>query len=265
LIITFLSDFGLEDEWIAVCKGVIKGIAPAAEVIDISHQIESFNLKKGALVLATALPYMPQGIHLAVVDPGVGTKRKGLIIQVERGDYLVGPDNGLLIPAAGRLGGIQKAFHITEKKYMLKPVSLTFQARDIFAPVAAYLARGLKPQEFGPEIQKKDLTLSPWNEPEVFTQKIVGEVIDIDKFGTVRSNISPDHLKRVNISLGDSVKLILKNSELSLPFLETFGRVKPGKPLFLTDSSGYLCVAVNQGSAEEEFDIGVGDRLTILK
>jgi len=148
---------------------------------------------------------------------------------------------------------------------LLKPVSLTFQARDIFAPVAAYLARGLEPQKFGPEIAEKDLTLSPWNEPEVFTQKIVGEVIDIDKFGTVRSNIGPDHLKRVNISLGDSVKLILKNSELSLLFLETFGRVKPGEPLFLRDSSGYLCVAVNQGSAEEEFDIGVGDRLTILK
>ena len=150
MTITFLSDFGLQDDFVGTCHGVIKRIAPDADVIDITHGIEPQQVLQGALVLASTLPYMPEGVHLAVVDPGVGTERKALALRSGDGRLYVGPDNGLLVPAAERLGGVDGAWELENPAYRLEPVSRTFHGRDLFAPAAAHLAAGVEPGELGP-------------------------------------------------------------------------------------------------------------------
>ena len=149
VFITFLSDFGLQDDFVGTCHGVIKRIAPDAKVIDITHGIEPQAVLQGALVLANTLPYMPEGVHLAVVDPGVGSDRRGLALRDTGGRLYVGPDNGLLVPAAEKLGGVDGRLGADERGYMLKPVSRTFHGRDVFSPAAAHLASGVDPAELG--------------------------------------------------------------------------------------------------------------------
>ncbi|MBN2025493.1 MAG: SAM-dependent chlorinase/fluorinase, partial [Actinobacteria bacterium] len=148
-LITLTSDFGLSEEWVAAVKGVILSINPSAAIVDISHEIPPFDIGKGAFVLAAALPFMPAAVHMAVVDPGVGTRRLAVALVVERGDVLVGPDNGLLLPAAARLGGVRQAYHLDNQDFFRMPVHPTFHARDIFAPVAAHLSLGAGAEEMG--------------------------------------------------------------------------------------------------------------------
>jgi len=261
--ITFLSDFGLQDEWVAVCKGVIFGIFPEAVVIDITHEIPPFDIRKGALAMASALPFMPQGVHLGVVDPGVGTRRRALVLEVERGDYLVGPDNGLLIPAARALGGIEKAVEITNERYMLQPVCPTFHGRDVFAPVAAHLARGVDITEFGPSIEVKTLEKAPWPEPRIKGREIFAEVIDVDRFGTLRFSISRVDLAERGVRLGVELHLIFRGRDFVFPFCATFSEVEAGEALLLVDSSNLLSLAVNQGSAAEKFGLEIGEKVKL--
>jgi len=263
-IITFLSDFGLSDEWVGVCKAVMIKISPEARILDISHQIPSFDVKKGALVLASALPFMPRSVHLAVVDPGVGTERRGIVIEARRGDFLVGPDNGLLIPAAIKLAGIKNIVEITNEKYFSTPISPTFQARDIFAPVAAYLANGVSMKEFGPAIKRDSLVKAPWGKPKVLKDRIEAEVIDLEKFGTIRFNCTRKELNKLGIDYGDRVKVRWADKELTLPFVKTFGEVAVGEALLLIDSSDFLCLAINQGEAASQFGLKVGERVALL-
>src|SRR6266540_1508332 len=150
MFITFRSDFGLQDDFVGTCHGVIKRIAPEAQIIDITHGIEPQAVLQGALVLASTVPYMPEGVHLAVIDPGVGSGRRCLALRDARGRLYVGPDNGLLVPAAEKLGGIAQVWELTNPAYMLKPVSRTFHGRDVFSPAAAHLACGTAPEELGP-------------------------------------------------------------------------------------------------------------------
>jgi len=264
--ITFTSDFGFEDGWVGVCKGVILNIAPGAQIIDISHGISSFNIRKASFVLSSSLFSMPVGIHLAVVDPGVGTSRCPIVLQVERGDYLVGPDNGLLIPAAEKLGGITKAIEIKNDGYISEFIRLTFQARDIFAPVVGHLANDVKLDDIGVEIPKDSLVSALWREAAISKKgKIECEAIDIDKFGTVHLNLSGDKLSKMNISYGKIVEVSWKKGSVKLPFCRTFDDVSVGNSLILIDSSNYLSVAVNQGSAADFFKLKEGDKLVLNK
>ncbi len=264
-IITFLSDFGLSDEWVGVCKGVMKGIAPHAEIIDISHKVPNFNVKKGALLFASAVPFMPKGVHLAVVDPGVGTKRRAIIILTKRGDYLIGPDNGLLIPAAQRLGGIKRVVEITNERYMHKPICPSFHGRDIFAPVAAHLAAGKDMDEFGPEIDINDLVQTPWSKARISGEEIICEVIYVDKFGTLRLNVTLHELMKCGIRLKNQILVKWNEKNVILPLLRTFGEVKAGELLLLVDSSDHLCIAVNQGSAAVKLGLKVGSKITLIR
>src|SRR6266508_400037 len=152
--ITFLTDFGLQDDFVGTCHGVIKRIAPEAEIIDVTHGIEPHKVLQGAFVLANTLPYMPEGIHLAVVDPGVGTDRRAVVLRSADGRLFVGPDNGLLTPAAEQLGAIAGAWELVNSAYRLEPVSYTFHGRDIFAPAAAHLAVGVDPAELEPPLER---------------------------------------------------------------------------------------------------------------
>lgn len=262
-IITFLSDFGLSDEWVAVCKGVILGIAPDARIIDISHDIPPFNIKKGALVLADALPYLPKGVHLAVVDPGVGTKRRPVAVKTGDGNVLVGPDNGLLAYASQLLGGVLAAVEITNEKYLRRSERSTFHGRDIFAPAAAHIASGLALSELGPEVSSTSLAGPPWPEPRAEEHFLVCEIIDIDRFGTMRFNAHPEQLERSAIDTKRPINVAFGHHDLRLPISTTFSDVPVHEPVLLFDSSNLLCLAMNQASAAEVYDLVVGDRVTL--
>lgn len=260
-LITFLSDFGLKDEWVGICKGVIKSIAPEAQVVDLSHLVSDYDVREGAFLLFASLPYLPAGIHLAVVDPRVGTERKGLIIEVKRGDLLVGPDNGLLIPAAKRLGGISKVATIENEKYLLTPASATFHGRDVFAPVAGYLSLGVPLEEFGPPVKRVFLAGSPWPEPKIFSDRIESEIINIDKFGNLRMNLLSE---QAGLTLRKEIKVKFgKKRHTTLPLLKTFGELETGQPLLYNDSSGVMAIGLNQGNAAEFFEMKAGDGVTV--
>src|SRR5438105_4426887 len=188
MFITFLTDFGLRDDFVGTCHGVIKRIAPEAQIIDITHGIEPQRVLQGALVLRSTLPYMPVGVHLAVVDPGVGGRRRALALSGVEGRIYVGPDNGILVPAAERLGGIEHAHELTNPAYRLDPVSYTFHGRDIFAPAAAHLANGVAPSDLGPEVDPTTLVRLDLPQPVFDDRRIRATVLYIDRFGHVPLN-----------------------------------------------------------------------------
>src|SRR5712691_5820688 len=209
MVITFLSDFGLQDDFVGTCHGVIKRIAPETQIIDITHGIEPQAVLQGALVLANTLPYMPEGVHLAVVDPGVGGARKALALRDGGGRLYVGPDNGLLVPAAEKLGGIVEAWELTNTAYMLEPVSHTFHGRDVFAPVAAHLAGGIALEELGPGVEPASLVRLELPEPEIGEATIRATVLYVDRYGNVQLNLARGDIERVGVVPGRRVELDL--------------------------------------------------------
>ncbi len=257
-LLTFLSDFGLEDEYVASCKGVIKSIANDAEIIDISHSIPSFDVRTGAFVLAAALPNFPAGVHLAVVDPGVGTSRLLLAIHSRRGDILVGPDNSLLIPAAERLGWVE--VRKLENKELFNPtISSTFQARDMFAPAAAHLLNGFPFEQVGEVVERSQVVSALWGRPQKIKDKVEVEVISIDKFGSIRFNLDETFFK--SLSLPQRFQIVYGVDDQFLtqaPLVSAFGQVDLGEPLFYLDSSGFLALGFNQDSAASRLGVKVG-------
>lgn len=264
-VISFLSDFGYADGWVGICKGVIKSINPQVEIIDISHDIPDFDIKKGAFVLAQAVSFVKAQVYLAVVDPGVGGARRPIVVEAAQGSFLVGPDNGLLIPATEHLGGIRKVVEIRNKKFMLEEVSPTFHGRDIFSPVAAYLLKGTDLTELGPEIKPSTLIKAPWPEPKVKTSWIEAEVIDIDRFGTAHLNATFSHLNQLKIREGEKMKISWEKTSKILPILKTFSDVSEGEPLLLIDSSNYLSVAANKASASQLLGLAISTKVNLSR
>jgi hypothetical protein len=255
-IISLLSDFGGKDPYVAEMKAVILSINPQARIIDITHQIEKFDIRMGAYVLASAAPYFPPDtVHVAVVDPGVGTKRRSIIVETRRSLY-VGPDNGLLMLAAYK-EHITNVYTIDNPKYMLSDVSKTFHGRDIFAPAAAHLARGIRPSDFGPAI--KEYMIPEFTKPHIKDGELQGEVLHIDDFGNIISNITLDELEKVGFPKGDSLIVRLGKKTVTIKFCSAYGEVPASTPLALIGSSNFLEVAVNQRSASEIFKTKVGE------
>jgi len=255
-IISLLSDFGHKDPYVAEMKAVILSINPQARIVDITHEIEKFNIRMGAYVLASATPYFPPNtIHVAVVDPGVGTKRRPVIAETNRSLY-VGPDNGLLMLAAHK-EHITNVYKIDNPKYMLSQVSKTFHGRDIFAPAAAHLTEGIKPSDFGPAIQ--DYSLPEFAKPNARNGELLGEVLHIDDFGNIVSNITLEDLEKMGFHEGNSLLVRLGGKTLTIRFCSAYGEVPSGTPLALIGSSNFLEVAVNQESASRIFKAKVGD------
>jgi len=254
-MITLTSDFGLKDPYVAEMKGVILTINPQATIIDITHTVEKFNIREGAFVLVSAAPYFPKDtIHLAVIDPDVGTGRRSIIIQTKR-DFFVGPDNGVLMLAAQN-HGIEHLYEISNPKFMLPKVSSTFHGRDVFAPAAAHLDKGVKPSEFGPEITK--VAAPKFGSVERRNGSLIGEVWHIDDFGNIIINISQKDLPQnrvVNVKLPG----VLQN----ISFGKTYAQAKPHEPLALIGSHGFLEIALNQGNAAEKFHAKVGDKIEV--
>jgi len=260
-LITLLSDFGLRDPYVAEMKAVILSICPQARLVDVSHEIEKFNIRMGAFVLASAAPYFPKGaIHVAVVDPGVGTKRRALLVET-RQTFFVGPDNGLLMLAAERMG-IRHVYEITNPSFMLSRVSRTFHGRDVFAPAAAHLANGCKPSDFGLKI--KDYVVPRFAKPRLTKSALFGEVLHIDDFGNIVTNISRADFEKTRIQEGAMFSLRLKDKVVKLKFCSTYGEVPVGKSLALIGSHDFLEISVNQGNASQKLGAKVGDTVAVL-
>jgi len=261
-IITLLTDFGTKDPYVAEMKAVIVSICPEVQIIDISHQIEKFNIRMGAFILASAAPYFPEKtIHVAVVDPGVGTNRRPIIVETKRSFY-VGPDNGILILSAKK-EGIKRICQISNTLFMLSKVSKTFHGRDIFAPAAAYLAKGKSLSEFGPEIQ--DYVVPKFAKLEMRGNELLGEVMHIDDFGNIISNISVEDLRKIGAKEGGFLNVKFRGKILRLKFCSTYGDVSVRQPLALLGSHEFLEFSVNQGSAAKKFKVKVGDSIHLLR
>jgi S-adenosylmethionine hydrolase len=263
VVITFLTDFGLADDFVGVCHGVMKRIAPQAEIIDITHGISAQGVLQGALVLANTLPYMPAGVHLAVVDPGVGTGRRALALRGGDGRFFVGPDNGLLLPAAERLGGIDAVHELTNPAYMLEPVSRTFHGRDVFSPAAAHLACGLDPGELGPPVDAETLVRLDLPTPDVSRTRIRATVLDVDRFGNIQLNLRREHLEQAGIEPGRQVELELALDRYYAVAARTFADARKGDIVLYEDSYRNVAIAINGGNASDMFSAKPGREIRI--
>jgi len=263
VFITFLSDFGLKDDFVGTCHGVMKRIAPDVQIIDITHGIPPQHVLQGALVLANTLPYMPDGVHLAVVDPGVGGHRRALAVRTGEGRILVGPDNGLLLPAAERLGGVEAAHELTNPEYALDTVSRTFHGRDLFSPAAAHLALGTELDLLGPPIDPQALVRLDVPEPEVGQNRIRATVLYVDHFGNMQLNLRREHLEAADVLPGVTVELELALDRYYAVAARTFADARPGDIILYEDSYRNVAIAISGGSAAALFGVGAGQEIRI--
>ena len=267
-VLSFLTDYGLQDGFVAACHGVIAAIAPHARVIDVTHLIPPQDIRRGSAVLAQTLPHLPPGsVHLAVVDPGVGTARRPVAVATARGDVLVGPDNGLLHPAWDALGGAVAAHQLTETRWMRGEVSSTFHGRDIFAPVAAHLAAGIPLAEVGRALDPAGLVRLP--EPvarlDRESGRAEGEVVTVDRFGNVQTSLAPGLLAQIGVVRRPGARMLVStpNGSGEVPYAAAFGDVPTGALVAYTDSAGLLALAVNGGSAAARLGLSPGDPVSV--
>ncbi|MGA3154997.1 MAG: S-adenosyl-l-methionine hydroxide adenosyltransferase family protein [Streptosporangiaceae bacterium] len=255
--LTFLTDYGLEDGFVATCHGVAARIAPAARIIDITHLIQPGDVRRGAAVLAQTIAHFPPAVHVGVVDPGVGTARRAIAVQAG-GSVLIGPDNGLLSWAFGALGGAERAVQLTNDELWLHPVSATFHGRDIFVPVAAHLATGTELMAAGEEIDLADLVTLPAPTSRMQGGEAEGEVMSIDRFGNVQLSIPAADAGLLGIGIGSALVVRCGRRQLTVPYLETFAAVAPGEIVAFTDSAGLISLAVNAGDAAQQLGLPPG-------
>lgn len=261
--LTFLTDYGLEDGFVAACHGVAARICPGVRIIDITHLVPPGDVRRGATVLAQTVPYLPPGVHVAVVDPGVGTARRGVAIGT--GEHVfVGPDNGLLSWAVREAGnGPVRAYELTNAELWLEPVSATFHGRDIFMPVAAHLANGLDLAVVGRALEPEDLVMLPPPIRRLLENSVEGEVLTVDRFGNIQLSVTAADLERLGIRTGGSVLLSLGKRRLSVPYQWTFGSVPPGELVAYADSAGCVALAVNAGDAAQRLGLPPGAHVRI--
>jgi S-adenosylmethionine hydrolase len=263
--VTFLSDYGHDDAFVGVVHGVIARIAPAVRVIDVCHDIAPQDVEQGATMFASAVDYLPDGVHLTIVDPGVGTSRRGVAVLTAQGSITVGPDNGVASLAWRELGGAVKAHCIDNTALWLPNPAKTFHGRDIFAPVAAHLASGASLAEVGEEVDVDSLTQLALREPTVDDDHVHAEVRAVDHFGNLSLNTHRGDLEAAGMNLGDTVELRLHGRTLQVPFSVTFGEVAPGRTTVCEDSDRRITVAVNLGHAAHTLRARRGDPVVISR
>ncbi len=255
MIITLTTDFGLEDPFVGIMKGVILGIAPEAQLVDITHEIHSYDILEAAFVVDSIYRYFPPGtVHVVVVDPGVGSARRPMAAAAE-GQFFVAPDNGVLSPVlhTDRSAAVPQVYRITNESLFLDSVSRTFHGRDIFAPVAAHLARGTPIESVGPRIL--DFAIRAFPRPRPQGDKLVGIVLRIDKFGNIITNFRREHLRK---------DFTIRIAGLSITRLcDSFSEAEPGEFFAIEGSAGYIELALNQGSAAERLNVGLGNEIEV--
>ncbi len=261
--ISFMSDFGHDDEFVGVVHGVIARIAPEVRVIDIGHEFAQGDVRAGGLALMRAIQYLPQGVALVVIDPGVGTGRKAIAVDTEWG-VLIGPDNGVLAPAAAMAGGARRAVSIENPEVKLPAPGATFDGRDLFGPAAAVIAGGQATlEELGPAVDTNALT--PMTLPLVQHEErsVTGEVLWVDHFGNAQLNITPDDLQLVGIGMRTAAVLKVGAAEFAIDWVAAYGDVEEGEGLLHVDSYGQIAVAVRNGRAVDSFPVGEKTAVTI--
>ncbi|SNS39368.1 hypothetical protein SAMN05443665_1003212 [Actinomadura meyerae] len=261
--VSLATDFGAA--YTAICAGVVHTIAPGATVLVLSDEITPFDVREGAMLLRQALPYLPVGVHTGIVDPGVGTPRRPIAVETGRGDVLIGPDNGLLVPAAAELGGVVRAHALENPAYRLPEVSSSFHGRDIFSPAAAHVANGAAVAGLGAAVEPLPLDVPP---PVQDGGGLTVPVLYTDRFGSLVLGAEPGDLSAAFGELEPGTPLdvtwtVPEPGSARVAFAETFGSVAPGEPLLWTDSSGWLGLAVNQGSATDALGLAGVRSLTL--
>ncbi len=262
--ITFLPDYGYADEFAGVCRAVIARIAPDAKVVDITHGLPRHAVRQGAVLLAHSVPFAPAGVHLAVVDPGVGTQRRPVAVRVEQEErLLVGPDNGLLSLVIERLGGAIEAVDLTESPHRLEPVTSTFHGRDLFAPVTAQLALSGDIGAAGEKLDPATLTRLELPEARVYPDRVVAHVVYVDGFGNVTLNVGHGDLASTFLRLGERVAVNAGAGRVTVPYGRTFADVGPGQGILYEDASRSLALAVNRESAGELLGLHPDDEVVL--
>ncbi|MGH9235819.1 MAG: SAM hydrolase/SAM-dependent halogenase family protein [Acidimicrobiales bacterium] len=261
--ISFLSDYGTSDEFVGVVKSVIRSIAPGTTVVDITHDIRPYDVKAGALTLARSVQYLCPGVVLAVVDPGVGTERRAVAIEVGDGQsYLVGPDNGLLASAVGLVGGATGAVELTEPDYQLPAPGPTFAGRDVFGPAAAHLCAGVPLDALGPRVDPAELVPGLVPLPRDEDGAIVGEILWVDRYGNCQLNVDPEAVE----AWGERVQLRWTRPDPGVRTAvraATYGELGPSQVGLVVDSYGLLAVSVRNGSAADLLGVDAGDELSL--
>jgi len=261
--VCFLSDFGLADDFVGTCKGVMHRIAPGVSVVDLTHGVPDFGVEAGSELLEHATGYMPaDAVYLAVVDPGVGTERRGIALSTEGGAMLVGPDNGLLIAAAESLGGISEAVTLTDERFHLHPISNTFHGRDIFAPVAAHLVAGVGIRELGEAVDPASLSrLGPGSSPPDRGGGLTTRILSLDHFGNARLSATTE---QAGLEYGDALKVDAGDGDMSVRYVETFGSAGAGELVLVPDSHWRLSLAINKGNAGQALGLKVGGTVRLI-
>jgi S-adenosylmethionine hydrolase len=259
--VSFLTDYGLDDELVGVVKAVLRDMAPHAVVLDLTHGIRPFDVRGGSLALARAIPYVPDGVVLAVVDPGVGTTRRALAIEVAGGaGVLLGPDNGLLAPAVAIAGGAERAVELTNPEHHLAAPGATFAGRDVFAPAAAHLCNGGELTDLGPLVDAGLLMPGMVALPRVEADGVHAEVLWVDRFGNCQLNVGPEDLAGVDVwavSIGDERR--------AAKLATSFGELGPGSVGLVLDSHGMYALAFDQRSAAHELRLATGDAVVLAE
>jgi S-adenosyl-L-methionine hydrolase (adenosine-forming) len=260
VFVTFLSDYGRSDDFVGVCHGVIARIAPQVRVIDITHDVRRHDVRSAAVILRRALPFCPAGVHLVVVDPGVGGTRRAIAARVAEDDrILVGPDNGVLWPAAELFGGVVEAVNVAHSPHRLEPVSATFHGRDLFAPVAAQLAAGAPLAAAGEPLDPDDLVALRLPVAHVEPERVFAHVVSADTFGNVALDVTHEEGTNAGLRLGASVRV----NGTPATYARTFEEVGPGELMLYEDAYRTLALAINRGSALEFLDLGLDDEVLI--
>jgi S-adenosylmethionine hydrolase len=263
--VTFTSDYGLDDVFVGVCKGVVAQIAPHVRILDVCHLVTAQDVDQGATSLAAAIPFLPVAINLALVDPMHGSTSRGVVVETGDGSLLVGPDNGILSLAWDKRGGIAHAHGMTNPALWRETVHATFRGRDIFAPVAAHLANGTALADVGPAIDPESLTRLPVRGVIVDDDHVHAEVSIVDHFGNVSLNLARADLEAAGMTFGDTVELRCNGRSLTVPFTATYGDVARGRLTLCEDSFRAIMLAVNAGHASRELRVARGEPVVIAR
>jgi S-adenosyl-L-methionine hydrolase (adenosine-forming) len=255
MIVTLLTDYGPRDEFVGVCHGVIRSIHPDAQIVDVTHGISRHDVRHGAISLRNALPYLPVGVHVAVVDPQVGTERRAVAVRCEDGRILVGPDNGLMSLAWDGCGGASEAIDVTRSSYRREPVSATFHGRDVFAPVAAHIAAGADFRDAGEPLGVDELVAMDLPEPFVGDGGATAHALLIDGFGNVSLDLVHEHMMELGLTLGERVEVAGPRLSAEAFVVQTFADVAPGEMILYEDAWGSVAVAVNRGDAAKALGV----------
>ncbi|HEX4654299.1 MAG TPA: SAM-dependent chlorinase/fluorinase [Mycobacteriales bacterium] len=263
--LTFLSDYGHDDVFVGVCKGVIASVAPKVQIIDVCHLIAPQDVEAGAHALAAAVPFMPRAVHLAMVDPQHAEPARGVAVRTKDDSIFVGPDNGVLSHAWEVRGGVKAAAQIANEELWLDQIHATFRGRDVFAPVAANLALGRPLEDVGPAVKPADLVGLPVRLATVDDDHVHAEIRAVDHFGNVSLNLARADLEAAGIVLGDTVELRCNGRSLTVPFTHSFGEVPTGRLSLCEDSFRAIQLAVNAGRANHELRVNRGDPIVIAR